>query len=216
MVAQRRLGGQHTTSVDCVAGRVYRCARQSKCRSANAPNPTKARLWLGVLGNFGVIAGLVLLAYELRQNSNLIRAQTRHELAAPSMVLPGALADNPHLSQILTKSLESWTPAERLVIRGHHTRTFHHWVGSFYQYRVGLYDEAEFRATTKVWQRVLAPRAGALEWCFFRELAPLEFVAIVDDIFERGGGFCLERQERLLHQDNGGTGTRSASQDACP
>ena len=37
--------------------------------------------WLTLLANVGVIAGIVFLAVELRQNSDITRAQTRAQLA---------------------------------------------------------------------------------------------------------------------------------------
>ncbi len=41
----------------------------------------KLNNWLQVGAMFAVLVGLILLVVELRQNQDLMRAQTRHELA---------------------------------------------------------------------------------------------------------------------------------------
>lgn len=41
----------------------------------------KLTKWLTLLANVGVIAGIVFLAIEIRQNSDAVRAQTRAQLA---------------------------------------------------------------------------------------------------------------------------------------
>jgi hypothetical protein len=53
-----------------------------------------------LIGIFSIVAGLMLVAYELRQNSQLMRAQVFNERSSHGIELFLAVADNRELSEI--------------------------------------------------------------------------------------------------------------------
>jgi hypothetical protein len=57
-----------------------------------------------ILANIGVIGGILLLAYELRQNNSLMSAQARFNRLTISTGSFISIAENPDLAQALVKS----------------------------------------------------------------------------------------------------------------
>ena len=68
-----------------------------------------------VLGVAGIIAGIVFLGYELRQNNELMAAEARATRLSLQADLWGSLAENPGLAALLVKdrSGESLTVERR-------------------------------------------------------------------------------------------------------
>ena len=64
---------------------------------------TKLHDWLQVIGVFGVIAGIVFLAFELRQNHDMMEAQTRQALAQSAIDLLWSEAENDELANIIRR-----------------------------------------------------------------------------------------------------------------
>ncbi len=109
---------------------------------------------LQLLGNAGVIIGIFLLVYELNQNRDMMQAQTRTALAE-------GLAD--HFYRISTDegiadisyrgdAGELLTDPERVRYRRLAMAQFSYQENVHYQYRKGLYDEAEFEAQRVRWR----------------------------------------------------------------
>jgi hypothetical protein len=59
---------------------------------------------MGILANLGVIGGILLLAYELRQNNDLMAAQARYNRLAINAENYTARIDNADLSELLSKA----------------------------------------------------------------------------------------------------------------
>ena len=58
--------------------------------------------WLRLAANLGVLAGIALLVFELGQNREMMRAQTRNEVAAQIVELLSHVSTNPELADLLT------------------------------------------------------------------------------------------------------------------
>ena len=84
-------------------------------------NSSNLNDWLGVLTNIGLIAGLLLLAYEVRQTSEMMEYEERmrmtstYEISYEIMGFRRWLAEDPDLTEIWLKGIqeESLTPIER-------------------------------------------------------------------------------------------------------
>jgi hypothetical protein len=63
-----------------------------------------------LVGIFSIVAGLMLVAYELRQNSQLMRAQVFNERSSQGIEVFLAVADNRELSAIDAKLTEAGFP----------------------------------------------------------------------------------------------------------
>ncbi len=65
-----------------------------------------------IVGVFSIVAGLLLVAYELRQNSQLMRAQVFNERSSQGIQVFLAVAENRDLSEIDAKLREAGFPSD--------------------------------------------------------------------------------------------------------
>jgi hypothetical protein len=63
--------------------------------------------WLTLGANFGVIAGILLLVYELRQNNELMGAEARYNRLIVNTENYGRMADNPELAELWLKAIDN-------------------------------------------------------------------------------------------------------------
>ena len=71
-----------------------------------AMNNNRLNRWLSLGANFGVLVGLILLVYEVRQNSDLMRAQISMERATTNIQLLASFANGGDLIPIDVKLYE--------------------------------------------------------------------------------------------------------------
>lgn len=102
--------------------------------------------WLTLGANVGVLIGIVFLALELRQNSELMRAQTRAQMSQDTVSMLTLGVDNAEYMDVIVRGLvgEELTGREAAQFRRTYNAWIWHWNNLAYQRRVGLYDEAEF------------------------------------------------------------------------
>ena len=67
-------------------------------------NTDNINKWLALIANFGVIAGIVFLAIELRQNNDNLEAQSRFTLKENRAVMNRQIAHDPNFAAILVKA----------------------------------------------------------------------------------------------------------------
>ena len=139
--------------------------------------------WFQLAGTLAVLIGLILLVYELRQNQDLMRAQTRHELATTVIDILHVPAANKQLADLMYRANlgEELTPEELHQFKMRTNALFRYWEDVHYQYRAGLYDESEFDSHRRAWQDLLAGdnlSVGIREyWCGNQSLYSSAFVA---------------------------------------
>ena len=144
---------------------------------------------IGIVANLGVIAGILLLVYELGQNRALIAAQTRDSLSQAIVSALREEAGNSVLADIARRADagEPLTPTEQSQYRAYTISWFRLWEDQHYQYRVGLYDELEFAAVRRVWVNRLQRTAMRQPWCRLREeFSPDFFQDINGALGEKG------------------------------
>ena len=110
----------------------------------------KSTSWKGtadIVGVAAIVLGLMLVAYELRQNTLTLRAQTRDSMTEKQMMFSGWIGTSEYAANVLLRGaegqLESGTPeyySYGFLIHG----IFREWENSFYQYEQGLFDKSEF------------------------------------------------------------------------
>ena len=114
--------------------------------------------WLTLVANLGVIAGIAILAIELRQNSNAVHSQTRSQIS----IAYAELLQTQQLDQALLEALirlDSDEPIERVDLRRVMMNVLSHLrlgENSFYQLRQGNYSEGEFEGEKNWWQNYLS------------------------------------------------------------
>lgn len=138
---------------------------------------------LGIIANFGVIAGILLLVFELNQNRALMATQTRDSVSQAVVSALQLSAGNSVLADIVRRADvgEDLLPTEQYQFTTYAISWFRIWENQHYQYRVGLYDESEFAAVRRVWVvRLQRERALRGLWCALREQFSADFFADVN------------------------------------
>ena len=140
---------------------------------------------LQLLGNLGIVVGILLLVYELSQNSEMMRAQTRNELSQGLIeILMGISGDDESASIVLRGDRgEELTEIESARYENMTISQLRYHENVYYQYRNGLYDETEYLAQREMWRTNVFAQKGLAElFCDLRHGFSPEFVAEIDGI----------------------------------
>jgi len=146
---------------------------------------------VGIVANVGVLIGILLLVYELDQNRQMMKAQTRNAIAETLVNLRFSEANNPDIVRVqnLASQGEELTPVERGQFIAHWSAHFRYWENVNYQYRAGLYEDAEYVAQRENWKRILLGQGPIREfWCSQTVVLSEEFFLEMTDLV--GGTLC--------------------------
>jgi len=149
----------------------------------------KLNRWLTLGANLGVIAGLILLVLELDQNREMMRAQTRHEIAMGIVDLLQVPASNEQLADLMYRAETGGelTPVERYRFNMRTNALLRYWEDAHYQYRVGLYDDVEFSKQKEAWRSAFQRSEGMrLYWCEVRALYSPDYAAEMNTLLPEG------------------------------
>jgi len=144
--------------------------------------------WLTLGANFGVLVGIILLLVELDQNSTMMRAQTRNEVSQGIVDLMSLSANNEQLASLIRRADigEELTADEYLQFQHRSFALFRYLENLHYQYRQGLFDEAEFATQREAWKLYLNySKAAVTVWCLYRPTVSLEFRTEIDSVLNR-------------------------------
>ena len=134
--------------------------------------------WLTLGGNAAVLIGLLLLVYELNQTRELTRAQMRSEISNGIFDLLTLTANNQQLADLMVRadSGEPLTDAEQFQYTSRTRAMFRYFENAHYQYREGLYDDAEFERQKVSWGNYVGRSERAVEiWCDYQFGVSVEF-----------------------------------------
>jgi hypothetical protein len=134
---------------------------------------------IGVLANLGVIAGIVFLGFELRQNSEQLAAQSRFSYYQARTQFSKSFAENGELSTIVAKALngDSLSDAEAGRIQTWFSAILIQWEYEYGESRRGLISLDEYNVQAK--RGVFHGRLNKLlspVWETYKTSAPGDFV----------------------------------------
>ena len=138
-----------------------------------------------MLGNLGVILGILLLVYELNQNRQMMEAQTRNSIAETSIGLNMDYANNPEMidARLKDSAGEALDRREALIVQLRNRALWRHRENISYQNRRGLYEEGEYLAQRRGWIRRLNEDGGTRTfWCSRAIDLSEEFVVEMDGL----------------------------------
>ena len=120
-----------------------------------------------ILANIGVLIGIALLVFELSENRAMTAAEIRNSIAETTAMLIRDEAMNREILEVSRKGLagEPLEPLEQNQFELFWAAYFRMWENANYQYRVGLYDEAEYEAQRNTWLRLLENPGLLQVWC---------------------------------------------------
>ena len=132
---------------------------------------------VAIVANLGVIAGIVFLAFELRQNNQLLRAQAQMQLAENRQGANEDIYQDEGIAQILVKAGrgEELDDVEQLRLTRLWANSFSKWQAEFAQMKSGLLTDED--VTPGAWNRALHFNPGMLAaWRESRDRFPQDFV----------------------------------------
>ena len=138
-----------------------------------------------LVGLVAIMLGLVLVAYEIRQNTHMMRAQTRDSLTEKQMAFSEWIGTSRYAGEVANLGsrgkLEPGTPeftSYRFLVHG----IFREWENSFYQYEQGLFEQAEFEPRRRRWAMNLELIGYRDFWANSRETFSPRFRTEIDNI----------------------------------
>ena len=134
-----------------------------------------------------MLVGIILLIVEIDQNREMLKSQTRNELAMGVIDLLQEVADNGELTNILTRARagEPLTPTEERQFQAQRLALFRYWENVHYQYRMGLYDEEEYSKHKEGWRISINGGAATVRvWCERRLTFSAEYMMEVDRLLD--------------------------------
>lgn len=132
---------------------------------------------MAVLANIGVIAGIVFLGLELRQNNELLALQSESENRARVNSMVEIVINNPDLSELMAKAPSELTQVEGDRLRALGIRMLLNFEDVFIDFGRGLVSSEEaIRRLRTVWCRERLNYGAPLAWESYRPRADPEFV----------------------------------------
>ena len=142
--------------------------------------------------NVGVILSIMVLAYQIGEQRELMKAQTRTAISAEVIGLLVSEATDEGLLSAERRSNdgEELSPDDRFRLDRISRAYFRYWENQHYQYRNGLYDETEFAGSLAGWKYRLSRPGVAAIWCDAAhasgEMYSPEFVAEIERALPSG------------------------------
>lgn len=139
--------------------------------------------WLTLGANLAVLVGLVFLVIEINQNNDMMRAQTRSGIT-------DAIIDNIKIGMdprviVAHQKQRNGQPLsdeESILLNQFASATLRLWENTHYQYRNGLFDDAEFDADLAVWREEMQKPEFKLHWSSHRHTYSEAFRTQIDEI----------------------------------
>ena len=106
----------------------------------------KVNQYLTLLGNLGVVVGIIFLVIEIRNNTLATEGQTRDAMTERMISWQMNIAANEFTALAITKAVngEELTQAEGLAVQATVLANMRIWENEYFQYQRGLYSEQEF------------------------------------------------------------------------
>lgn len=138
--------------------------------------------WMTLGANIGVLAGIVFLALEIRQNSQMMEAQTRSQISQSVVNLIESDRD-PRVVRAIFQERSGGPISEedRYYLQTRARLFLRTWENTYYQYRNGLLDEEEFEADRKAWRGIMNQKHFREEWERSGDVYSPEFVSIINE-----------------------------------
>jgi hypothetical protein len=144
----------------------------------------KATDWMNLSASIAVIMGIVFLGLEIRQNTDMMRSQTRDSISEKQMMFSEWVATEIDLADTIAKvnAGEEVTPGEAVQHAYFLAGVWREWENSHYQFEQGLFDRDEFEPRTNRWVSMMRVKANRDAWLATRMNYSPSFRAEVDRI----------------------------------
>ncbi|MEX2132006.1 MAG: hypothetical protein WD772_11015 [Pseudohongiellaceae bacterium] len=143
--------------------------------------------WVRIASSIGVILGILFLALEISQNTEMMRSQARDAISEKQMMVSEWVTTEPEMAVALAEAgqgLESMQP-EHLVMYGYFMAgVWREWENSYYQYQRGLFELEEFEPRMQRWRVQMQSLSSRILWQSNRSWYAPGFREVVDAIVQ--------------------------------
>ena len=120
--------------------------------------------FLTLFANIGVLFGIIFLAFELNQNTEMMRAQTRNSIAENISSAIRPVVESPYVADIYDRGwrgdIKEEDGADWYSWAFFVSTNLRNWENEWYQYQTGLFEEEEFIPRQLNWQVTLRESPG--------------------------------------------------------
>lgn len=137
----------------------------------------KLNRWLTLLANLGVVAGLIFVAVEVRQNNQMAALQRQANTDARVNALIDMVISDPELIELMAKDTTEFTviEAERLRLMG--IRILTGFEDNYFDMLSGLVDEEQqVRMQGSIYRRPILNYGMPFAWESFKDRADSAFI----------------------------------------
>ncbi len=147
---------------------------------------SKTSDWMNLMSSIAVIMGIVFLGMEVRQNTNMMRSQTRDSISAKQMMFSEWVTNEMDLAVTIAKVNAGMPlePGERIMHAYFMAGNWREWENSYYQFQQGLFDRAEFEPRMDRWRSTMRIKSIRDMWKSTSSNYAPAFRAEVDKIVE--------------------------------
>ena len=141
--------------------------------------------WMNVAASIGVIVGIVFLALEISQNTEMMRSQARDAITDKQMMFSEWVTTEPEMAVAISQAaggLDNMTPEHRVMYGYFLAGVWREWENSYYQYQEGLFDRTEFEPRMERWRSQMQTPAARSQWATTRTWYAPGFRTIVDEM----------------------------------
>lgn len=113
--------------------------------------------WMNLSASFAVILGIVFLGLEIRQNTDMMKSQTRDSISEKQMMFSEWVATESELAEAISKanSGQEMSPTEGVQYAYFLAGVWREWENSYYQFQQGLFDRDEFEPRMNRWHDMM-------------------------------------------------------------
>ena len=142
-----------------------------------------------LLAAIGVIATLIYLAIQIRQNTKAVQSSSIQNLVQSLSDTAQAAIDNEYIVPLLAKANagpQALTEEERMRVHFWFIMTFRRFEGVYFQRDLGFVDALVIEGFERSHMSILASKSGQAWWANAKEIFNSGFVSYVDELLRKG------------------------------
>ncbi len=142
--------------------------------------------WMNLSASIAVIMGIVFLGLEIRQNTEMMKSQTRDSISEKQMMFSEWVATEVDLAEVIAKANSGHDlSAAEAVQHGYFLAgVWREWENSYYQFQQGLFDREEFVPRMNRWEEMMRNAYVRSSWVATRMNYSPNFRMEVDKMVE--------------------------------
>lgn len=142
-----------------------------------------------ILGGIGVIASLIYVAIQIRNNARAVRAATYHQVSNSFISYWDGLANNPETLSVLLRGAKDFASLDDNVeLSRYYLATMaimRRFENAWFQYKVGVLKESDWQAIAYDLDSLCAYPGTRTAWEGIKNRSSVEFRKYVDEVCKR-------------------------------